>query len=481
MKLVELVLRQFQDSPLLIGRTFTDACLDLHITPIGKGGTEPESLDVVVNRGPFPDNIAPVISIAASTTNTTTNTVVTLQATASDVNGDALAYYWDFGDGNFGGNQSIINYAWTRDGEYVAHCTVTDMKGGTASASVIVRVGAVSTFIVSGRVLKDGAPVEGVLVKVGSRVSYTDSDGTYRVTRLAASRPTASASLERFLVLNAGFENPVTVSSNVSGLDFAVIPDFLNPVTLVATGSVWKYLDTGVAPSPSWTSGEYEDDAWRSGRAKLGYGIGDEATTLSFGGNPSDRPITSWFRQPFFVEDKSVISHLVFRLRRDDGAVVYLNGQEVFRENLPPGEIQPATTARADVLSAEEQTYFRRLISPAGLANGTNLLAVELHQFRTNSPDLSFDLELLAMTEAPDIFLPSLTVRHNVADLQIVWPAQYPGWSLYSARVLKAPADWLRVGAPAIQSNGLSRVTLSPTNTSGYFQLRRPSYCAPFQ
>ena len=471
----------FQDSPLLIGRTFTDSCLDLHITPIGKGGTEPESLDVVVNRGPFPGNIAPVISIAASTTNTTSNTVVTLQATASDANGDALAYYWDYGDGNFGGNQAVIDYTWTRDGEYVARCAVTDMKGGTASASVIVRVGVINTFVVSGRVLKDGVPVEGVLVKAGARLGYTDSDGTYRVTRIPASRPTVSASLERYLVLNSGFENPISLASNVSGFHFAVIPDSLNSITLVATGSVWKYLDTGPAPASDWTALSYDDSAWSTGRAKLGYGVGDEATVIGFGGNPTDRRITTWFRQRFSVDDKTGIQHLVLRLRRDDGAVVYLNGREIYRENLPTGEIQSSTTAKADVGSTEEQTFFRRLIPSAELVNGANLLAVEVHQFRTNSPDLSFDLELVAMTEAPDVFLPSLATQRNSANLQIAWPAQYPGWSLYSSRVLETPADWLRVATPASQSNGLSRVALSPTNASGFFQLQRPSYCNPFQ
>jgi hypothetical protein len=161
--------------------------------------------------------------------------------------------------------------------------------------------------------------------------------------------------------------------------------------------------------------------------------------------------------------------------------VVYLNGQEIFRENLPPGEILPTTIARADVGSTEEQTLFRRLIAPAGLVNGTNLLAVELHQFRTNSTDLGFALELVALTTLPDAFVPTLTADRSGAELRVTWPTPFPGWSLYSAQSLEPALDWLRVGVPPTESNSLNRVTLAPTNASRFFQLRRPDYCSPFQ
>jgi hypothetical protein len=43
----------------------------------------------------------------------------------------------------------------------------------------------------------------------------------------------------------------------------------------------------------------FGDAAWPSGRAQLGYGDGDEATTISFGTNASSKRITAYFRRPF--------------------------------------------------------------------------------------------------------------------------------------------------------------------------------------
>ena len=468
-----------QDSSVLVGRTFSDRCVDLHITPVGKGGTIPESLDIVVNRGPFPTNVPPVIDLTASSTAVAAGAFVTLQAQASDPNGDSLAYYWDFGDNNFGGNQSSIQYAWARDGEYVARCTVTDMKGGTASASVIIRVGAVATFLVEGHVRNSaGQPVEGALVKAGARFGYTDSDGTYRVSRLSAGRQTMSAVLDGFNILNAGFENPVTVGPNAAALDFVALPFSLNSITLVATGSVWKYLDTGSAPDNTWTELAFDDSGWKTGLAKLGYGIGDEATVVGFGPNASDRFLTTWFRQRFVVEDAASIDHLVFRLRRDDGAVVYLNGHELYRENMPAGPVQSSTTALADITS-EEITFFKRLIPSTGLLSGTNVVAVEIHQFRTNSTDLSFDLELAGLTDNEQALLPRLAVQRSGGDMSLAWPAGYTGWSLYTASQLGTATSWFKSSAPVVVSNGWSSASPLLNNGSGFFELRKATFCSP--
>ena len=469
-----------QDSPVLIGHTFSDRCVDLHITPIGKGGTTPETLDVVINRGPFPENVPPTITVTPSASNVATGEVVTLQASAADGNGDALAYGWDFGDGTFGENQPVVQHAWTRDGDYVARCTVTDMKGGTASASTIVRAGTVTTFTVGGRVLKSGAPAEGVLVKAGSRFSYTDSDGTYRITRLNAGRQTMSAILEQYNVLNAGFENPITIGSNTNGLDFAVLPDSLNAVSLVATNAVWKYLDTGATPGIDWTTIGFNDSAWKEGPAKLGYGAGGERTVVGYGPNPLNRYITTWFRRAFVVGNAAVIDHIVFRLRRDDGAVVYLNGSEVYRENLPAGAILPGTTASIDVGSVEEQTFFKRVVVlPSGLVTGSNMVAVEVHQFATNSLDLSFDLELLGMSDNPAALRPLLASQQSDAGRFLFWPALYNGWFIYSAPTLTAGAAWNQSSAATLRTNGSNMVVFSASDPSGFFQLRKPGFCAP--
>ncbi|MDQ3812471.1 MAG: PKD domain-containing protein, partial [Armatimonadota bacterium] len=127
------------DAPLMIGRTFSDPYYNIHITPIGKGGTSPETLDVVVKFGAFPDNKPPTLSIASSAATAPHHFPVNFTATASDADGDALVYHWNFGDRTFatGANPTKI---WPYTGTYTVTCTVSDMKGGTASASTTVTV-----------------------------------------------------------------------------------------------------------------------------------------------------------------------------------------------------------------------------------------------------------------------------------------------------------------------------------------------------
>jgi hypothetical protein len=166
-------------------------------------------------------------------------------------------------------------------------------------------------------------------------------------------------------------------------------------VTLVPAGSTWRYKDDGVNPPAQWMAMSFDDSSWSSGPAQLGYGDGDEATVVQ-SGPPGNNFPTTWFRRAFQVADPSLVSALALDLVRDDGAVVYLNGVEVFRSNMPTGTITGATLAASNVSGADESTFYRREIAPALLVAGTNTLAVEVHQSGPTSSDVSFDLALRA-------------------------------------------------------------------------------------
>src|SRR5688572_20199915 len=167
---------------------------------------------------------------------------------------------------------------------------------------------------------------------------------------------------------------------------------------IVPTGSLWRYLDNGSDQGTAWRTPQFEDGSWSSGRAQLGYGETDEQTTLSFGLDPENRHITYYFRKHFVIEDGTAFTTARLRVLRDDGAVVYLNGTNVFRSNMPSGAINYRTLASVNVTGTGETAFFATNLPGALLSTGTNLLAVEVHQFSTNSGDLSFDLELLGIT-----------------------------------------------------------------------------------
>ncbi|WP_257458865.1 PKD domain-containing protein [Archangium lipolyticum] len=209
------------DSALVIGRTFSDENAGIHVTPVRLGGTQPQSLDVVVNLGSFPGNRAPQLSVSASATAVPLNGSVTFTATAQDPDGDALAYYWDFGDDTFGTNSPTVSRTFNATRDYRVRCTVTDMKGRTASASVLVKVGAPSSFVLSGRVTHGGLPLADVRISdgTGTRVTYTDSDGRYALAHVPSGNHTLNANRYGY-TLTRGFTVPVAVSGAQTGLDF---------------------------------------------------------------------------------------------------------------------------------------------------------------------------------------------------------------------------------------------------------------------
>ncbi len=214
----------------------------------------------------------------------------------------------------------------------------------------------------------------------------------------------------------------VTVEGERARLQFvtwngSVIDDFsmsttfasVQPSVLVPAKSTWKYLDTGFDPGPTWKGLGYDDSAWASGAAQLGYGDGDEATVVSFGPNAAAKFPTTWFRKTFTAPALPSDAVVRLRLLRDDGAIVHLNGVEVFRSNLPAGAVTSATLASSSVSSGAEDSFYETIVAPSLLAAGTNVLAVEVHQQSASSGDLSFDLEL-EVARAPRVLVPTGSV-----------------------------------------------------------------------
>lgn len=467
-----------QDAPLVVGRTFSDACVDLHITPIGKVGSVPEALDVVVNHGPFPGNRSPEVTVSASAVEVPVGGVTQVSASAFDPDGDAVAYCWDFGDSTVGDNRAGAAHSWPRDGEYVVHCTVSDMKGGTAGASVTIRVGAPTLFQVGGRVWRRGQPVQGALVKVGSRYAYSDSDGAYRITNVRTGSFNPVGVLEGHTLFPSGFINPIAVGPNAKNIDFEALENSVNALTLVPAGSVWRYRADGSSPGTDWRNLDYDDHAWPAGPAKLGYGVGDEQTVLTPAA--TSRPVTTYFRHAFVVAEPGAFGQLAVGLRRDDGAVVYLNGQELYRENLPAGEIGPETRAMTDVGPGDDAVWFRRLVATR-LTTGTNVLAIEIHQSAGPTPDMGFDLELVGLAGAPDQLIPRLSVELEAGNVRLAWPAGYTQWRLFQARALGPTAGWSEVVVSSVPSGAdeLQRVVIFPGDSGAFFRLRRIDPCDP--
>jgi len=192
---------------------------------------------------------------------------------------------------------------------------------------------------------------------------------------------------------------------------------------LVAAGSVWSYLDDGSDPGPAWTDPAFDDEGWPEGPAQLGYGDGDEATVVGYGTDPDDKHVTTYFRRTFAVADPGAFVAAQLDVLRDDGVVVHLNGDEVYRSNMTAEPVTTDTYAVSAVGGDNEDLFHTHLLESGLLETGTNLMAVEIHQANATSSDISFDLRLLGLTEVPNpIFqAPHLIYEGANTEMKVVW------------------------------------------------------------
>ena len=161
--------------------------------------------------------------------------------------------------------------------------------------------------------------------------------------------------------------------------------------TLVSMTNTWRY-NQGTDLGRAWRESHYSDTNWPIGNAL--FFVEDDPLPA-----PKNTPleigaITYYFRTTFFLHTNLPNLHLVAHTVVDDGLVAYLNGSEVLRLFVAPGEVHWATRAGRDITDAFYEGPFS--IPTDSLQDGENSLAVEVHQSSANSPDVVFGMVLEA-------------------------------------------------------------------------------------
>jgi hypothetical protein len=242
---------------------------------------------------------------------------------------------------------------------------------------------------------------------------------------------------------------------------------------LVKGGDNWKYSDLGVDLGTNWTAPDYDDSGWSDGPARLGYGEKAAATTVSYGSASTNKNPTTYFRHTFTAPANVAITNLVLRLAQEPGALVWLNGQEIWRTNLPAGPIVFTNLALTTPTTFDAPYVFNQIgVDPAKLLPGTNVLAVELHQFSASFRAAGFDLELIG-TGNPSV-PPALSLTLTGTNLVFAWPAASGGgFGLYSNTNLAA-GNWFPATAVP-QTNGTQLIATQALDTSArFFRLQKP-------
>ena len=177
------------------------------------------------------------------------------------------------------------------------------------------------------------------------------------------------------------------VSLLVSGAIYAQIGGY--PVT---KGSQWKYLDNGTSQDATdWNQVNGANTGWVAGTAPLGYGD-PTATVISFGPDSANKYITSYFYRDIEVNTSNLTEFVEFGIRRDDGAIVYVNGVEVFRDNMPAEPTDYMTFSSTTIDGADEKRFFIFQVPKTAFETGLNRIAVEMHNRDGSSSDIGFDM-----------------------------------------------------------------------------------------
>ncbi len=194
---------------------------------------------------------------------------------------------------------------------------------------------------------------------------------------------------------------------------FFVQGTVFSQTTIFPFASSWQYLDDGSNQNTAWRQVGFDDTSWQSGSGQFGYGDGGEITILNACGIPvqypscSNKYISYYFRKSINIPDVAIFKSFIFEMYRDDGVVIYVNGIEIYRNNMPSGTIGYTTLASSAISGADETTIVSTTLTlvASQFVSGNNIIAVEVHQSAENSSDLSWDMKL---TGVP-VGLPSIT------------------------------------------------------------------------
>ena len=157
--------------------------------------------------------------------------------------------------------------------------------------------------------------------------------------------------------------------------------------TIFETTTSWKYYDKGSLDGTNWTASNYNDDSWKSGAAPLGYGKTQTTTT------ESKRP-TYYFRKTFTLSDApKTTDDFELNFNVDDGWIIYINGVEAERHNMPSGYVgyDSYSSTYADGQYDNGTATFKSSL----FKKGQNVIAVEVHNNNSTSSDIFWSAELI--------------------------------------------------------------------------------------
>lgn len=182
---------------------------------------------------------------------------------------------------------------------------------------------------------------------------------------------------------------------------------FVSFGTNSATAPDWKYKGGGSNyDAVNWKDLSYPASDWLTGKSALGFGTNPpvrntnipEDASAGGGGVSGARYTTMYFRKIINIAAPDVFMNFKLRAQFDDGIIIWVNGQEAFRNNVAAN---PSYATFADAAIANNgYDIYTATVASSFFIPGNNIIAVEIHQNQSGSSDLFFDMELTGLTSA---------------------------------------------------------------------------------
>ncbi len=264
------------------------------------------------------------------------------------------------------------------------------------------------------------------------------------------------------LDISHGYDITISLVEDACGNPANVLPDTTYPIGhlvehVIAFDSEWKYdINNGDRSGTGWETVGFNDSAWPSGISGLGHESDNQATNPPVIGIPGTNgvPIRThlnymsngvpvYFRKHFTLPSASAVqAGLVINDVVEDGAIYYINGQEVFRHNVNPGVLSASTLAAANQTDPTPiQGPFH--VTGAPLVVGDNVIAVVVLQSAAGgSSDIEMAVDLSIAVLAPLPVGPTLRIVNNGGVSTITWTG---GGTLQRSSDISSPANWQNI------------------------------------
>ncbi len=302
------------------------------------------------------------------------------------------------------------------------------------------------------------------------RVDYTldNSDGGHSTGTLVF----PSGLTRRFIPLPNSFNGVLRVAlvnpvhAEITGTGSLLFQNVASAATVLSPlGSQWRYLDDASDQGIQWRAPGFNDNSWSNGVARLGFGPDAAAATTirRFLSGTSGPQVTNfYFRRAISVPSPTDFATLQFRYQRDDGCIVYLNGNPIITNNMPAGPVTYLTFASTTITPASEtQKFWTNLWPASALQPGNNVIAAEVHQSTATSSDLAWELELQGLPAAS----PSrIAISRLGEDVVVFWS----DLTFFLDRADNIGGPWTRV------QNATSPWKLNPQPAPAFFRLHKP-------